>query len=81
MKLSPGEQRALAILPPNGGRVSTAKVAARYYKALHPTTNQRIVVTGLLRSLERKTARATVRVKRSHRAGPHPIEVWIERKK
>lgn len=79
IQLSQSESRMLALIPGRGRRVTTEWLARRYY-GFDPPYHARTIVAGILRSLERKTKlmRAKRRVKRSGRAGPHPIEVWLQ---
>lgn len=65
----------------NGRRVNQRDLLEMFYrnKARRPR-NARIVINHLTASLEKvtKTTRANVRVRRTERAGPKPIEVWVE---
>ena len=77
--LSPSEQKILKFIPENG-ETTTKKMAARYYRADGEVPhNGQIVISNIVRSLEKKTARTSVRVKRGGRKGPHAMTVWLER--
>jgi hypothetical protein len=62
--------------------VTTDKLLKKFYRDGAPI-NGRVTITGLLRSLVVKTElmKHEYRVKRSERAGPNPIAVWVERSK
>lgn len=78
--LSPSEQKVLKYIPENGDETNTKKMAARYYRAAGEVPhNGQIVISNIVRSLEKKTARCAVRVKRGGRKGPHAMTVWIDR--
>lgn len=81
LRLSRSEQAILDLLPLSGRRLTTEDITAKHYGRAAPY-HGRIVVAGVVRSLERKTSKMNLggRVRRSKRAGPHPIEVWWERK-
>lgn len=72
--LSPSEQHLHKLL---GRRPQTTGVlAVRYYGRKVPE-NGRVVISALARALERKTRRQRPRVRRSKRAGPYSISVWL----
>lgn len=81
MRFSPSEERILSLLPQGGERITTEALARLYYGRAIPF-NGRIIVAGLVRNLERKTTlmKDPTRVRRTRRAGPHPIQVWLERR-
>lgn len=80
MSYSPSETRVLEILKRAGGsKLTTAQLADRFYRNTDRPEHARVIITGIVRSLVKKTARAgDTKVKRSRRSGPHPIEVWME---
>lgn len=80
MSFSPSEARVISILKATqGSRLTTAQLADRFYKKADRPEHARVIIAGIVRSLVKKTARARdFKVRRSNRAGPHPIEVWIE---
>jgi hypothetical protein len=76
--LSPSEQKVLKCIPATG-ETTTKKMAARYYRADGEVPhNGQIVISNIVRSLEKKTARTTIKVKRGGRKGPHAMTVWLE---
>jgi hypothetical protein len=79
VRLSPSEKEVLGLIPKSGARVSTEWLAKRRYGADVPE-NGRVIISAIVRSLARKTKNAAVRVRRTDRAGPNPIKVWVERK-
>ena len=80
--MSPGEQKLLDILMKQTGEIPTTDLVDLFYagESDKPEHAQK-VVSGLVRSLEYKTRKGPDKVKRSRRMGPHPIMVWVERKK
>jgi len=77
MKLSPNEQRIFDMVPNGGKKITTAALAKKFYDGVVPYNGQ-VIVSGIARALEKKTVGHPVRVKRSKRTGPHPINVWKE---
>jgi hypothetical protein len=57
-----------------GKRLSTAELVSAFYGRRKPL-NARIRIMNLVRSIK---AKALVKMKTTERAGPHPIEVWVE---
>jgi hypothetical protein len=79
INFSPSEERLLRLLPRSGRRVTTKDLVERFYKGRVVPENSQIVISGIVRKLATKTQRGgRVRVRRSERAGPHPMQVWIE---
>jgi hypothetical protein len=77
MTMSPSEARFMKLL---GKRPkTTTELIVKFYDHKPPPEHAQVIISGLARSLERKTANQRVRVRRSERRGPHPIEVWLER--
>jgi hypothetical protein len=81
VRLSQGELRLLALLPPNGKRITTHDLAKKFYakKGGRLPFNSRHVIVGMVRTLQRKIE--TVKappfiICNSERAGPYPMEVW-----
>lgn len=79
--LSPGEQKLLAILDKQREPIATTELVPLFYAGEDEPEHAQKVISGLARSLEYKTRREPVKVKRSRRRGPHPVEVWLERRK
>lgn len=79
MRLSPGESKLLRIIQRHSEPVSTTNLVRMFYGRETPEYAQ-VVISGLVRSLERKTATEEVRVRRSKRAGSRPMMVWSERR-
>ncbi len=77
---SSSEERIFALLPLNGKSIDTSELTRRFYRGKRIPMNGRVIVTGTLRKLIEK-ARANkepFKIVRTPRAGPRPIEVWIE---
>jgi hypothetical protein len=80
-KLSPGEQRLLDLLVREEGKISTNTLTRLFYDGRERPYNARQTVVGLVRSLCDKTlVDPSMRVRRTKRGGPHPIQVWVERR-
>ncbi len=75
-RLSPREQEILQILPVDGAPVSTDALTKTCLGKVTP--NRQNMVTRACRDLEEKTKRLKTRVKRSKRAGPHAMQVWLD---
>jgi len=69
----------LALLPLNGGRVSSRELLTQYYGA-QPPLNARAILTNRLRGLAAKAefANEPWRICKGPRAGPKPIDYWRE---
>jgi hypothetical protein len=80
VRYSPAEKEIFAMIPRAPRRVSSRDIVERRYGAEAPY-HAVSVVGGTLRSLARKAVHndEPFRVQRSQRAGPHPIEFWLER--
>ena len=77
MTFSPSEEKIIDLLKKHN-KLTTAQIADKFYKKDRPEY-ARVIISGVVRSLVKKTARSKdFRVKSSHRRGPHPMEVWIE---
>jgi len=82
VKFSSLEQRLLDLLPADGSRVDTNTLVQRYYANVAPEPlNARTIVVGRLKGIAAKAERAGLpfRIRRSERAGPHPLQFWRER--
>jgi hypothetical protein len=76
------EERLLALLPEDGRRVSTADLVRLYFRGeLEPPINANTIVRGRLDMIARKLRHNGDRriIHKSNRAGPHPVEFWIEK--
>lgn len=83
VRLSPGEKRLLALLPASGKRINTLELTKLYYARRPEPFNGRIVVVGMVKTLQKKIK--TVKqppfyIHNSERAGPIPMEVWREKR-
>jgi hypothetical protein len=79
MSFSPSEQKIYDILKgAKGKQLSTADLARRYYAKREMPEHGRVIITGIVRALVKKTARQPIKVKRTARSGPNPIMVWVE---
>jgi hypothetical protein len=77
MSFSPSEEKIIDLLKKHS-KLTTAQLADKFYKKNRPEY-ARVIISGVVRSLVKKTARSKdFRVKSSKRSGPWPIEVWIE---
>jgi hypothetical protein len=83
VRFSPSEKRLLAILEKETEPMATTDLAPIFYKGRKGGLPEHAVSTivSVSRALERKTKKnKSFRVKRSERAGPYPIKIWIEKK-
>lgn len=76
--LSPSEKKVLGFLSP-GVETDTRTLARRFYRNSEFPDNGQIVVSGIVRRLERKTSKLRYRIKRGERDGPHPMTVKLEK--
>ncbi len=84
IKLSPGEQRLVALLPSSGKHITTRELAKMYYAKREAPFNSRLVIVAMVRNLQRKieTIHASpLYVNSSERAGPYPMQVWRSNKR
>lgn len=83
-KLSPSEKLFLSLLSTEP-RSSEALAKAFYSRRKQPVPfNGRIVVNSLIRAVAKKVAAtpgARYSVARTERAGPHSIQVWLQRRR
>lgn len=78
---SPFEQRLFQIIPKDGRRIDTKRLAAHYYARLGPPPyNGQKSVVDALSSLMTKVSinKEPFKVCKSERRGPRPLEVWLE---
>jgi hypothetical protein len=82
-QLSPSERRLKSLIPTSKGRrVTTRTLHDQFYgRSRYRPTPQNIHM--MLQSLERKLASngGVTRLVKTGRAGPHPMEVWLQRAK
>lgn len=78
VRYSEGEKRLFALLGKEP--LTSTIIAKKYYGRGEVPYHSRKIIIGLISSLQRKTKvnRETVRVAKSERKGPYPIEVWLE---
>jgi hypothetical protein len=76
-RLTPGEARLMKILRRQKKPIKTTDLVKPFYGDEAPEFAASTIVY-MTRRLAIKTANAKVKVKRSERAGPFPIEVWLE---
>ena len=84
VRFSPSEQRMLAILKRERKPIATTDLVPKFYKGREdgPPEHAVSTIVSVSRALEKKTLEnEAFRVRRSERAGPYPIKVWIEKKK
>jgi hypothetical protein len=79
IRLSDHEEKVMKLIPSNGEKISSRTIVEKFYNGRVPM-HGRVNVGGILRSLSKKTRLNDVRVRRSKRAGPYPIDVWLERR-
>jgi hypothetical protein len=78
------ERSVFKLLPKDGKRISTKTLAQKFFKKnsddLHQNAN--VVIIGVMRSLRWKMEKNNepLRIMKSARAGPHPLEFWLEKK-
>jgi hypothetical protein len=74
------EQDLIALLPKDGKKVTTADLVEAYYGSEVPL-NARNIVVGRLRMIAAKAVHNAEpwRIAKSNRAGPHPMEFWLEK--
>lgn len=79
MKLSKNEAALVKLIPANGSKTDTAKLAKAFFGRRQPL-NARVRITNLVRSIMAKgKARRDIGIpliKRSARSGPKAIQVW-----
>lgn len=79
MHFSPSEIKIISILKSARGKhMTTEDIAKKFYANRDKPEYGRVIVSGIVRALVAKTAKQPVKVKRTKRQGPRPIEVWIE---
>ena len=79
IKLSPGEQRLVKLLPASGKQIGTDALAMKFYSQRKEPLNGRLVIVGMVRSLQKKIK--TVKdppfvICSTERSGPYPIKIW-----
>jgi hypothetical protein len=83
IRLSPGEQKVIKLLPPSGKRITTGELAKLYYAERQEPFHSRLIIVGIVRNLQRKIASVKsppLYVQCTERAGPHQMQVWRTRK-
>jgi hypothetical protein len=79
--LSPSEQRMLDILRRQRGPIKTTELVPLFFKGRDQPGYAQHIVMGVVRRLcELTKGNREVRVKRTARRGPRPVEVWVEGK-
>jgi hypothetical protein len=70
-------------LIPRRGKIDTTDLVERYWDGREPPPNARVAAMDCLRSLKRKVIanREPFRIMTSQRAGPKPLDVWVENNK
>lgn len=79
VKLSTRETDLLACIPVDGSRINTKQIVAAYYGRDIPT-NGRMIITDRLSKIAHKLALMQdepLRLMKSKRCGPAPIEYWL----
>lgn len=76
-------ERRMFDLIPKRGKIDTTVLVERYWNGREPPPNARVAAMDCLRSLKRKVIanREPFRIITSDRAGPKPLDVWIEKRK
>lgn len=79
LKLSAKERQLLALLPPSGAKVTSAALIQAYYHGQELPLNARVIITGRMQGIIKKLSyhRTEIRVHKSARRGPRPIEYWL----
>jgi hypothetical protein len=67
---------------PKRGRITTSDLIELYWNGQDKPFNARVAAMDCLRSLKRKVSanREPFKIKTSKRAGPKPLDVWIEKR-
>lgn len=71
LPLTPAERRLYLLLPQRKKQTNTESLAKRFYRNGDMPFHGRTIITGLIRSMQRKGY-----VGRSERAGPKALKVW-----
>jgi hypothetical protein len=76
---SPLERKIFDLLPSVGKRISTKELTKKIYGSKVPI-NGRVIISGTLRNLIKKTLKnkEPFKIASSGQRGPHSIEVWLE---
>lgn len=85
VRFSPSEQRMITLLELEEEPIATTDLVSKFYKGRKggPPEHAVSTIVSISRSLEKKTTGRTgleFRVRRSERAGPYPIKIWLERR-
>jgi hypothetical protein len=76
------ERSVFKLLPKDGKRITTNQLVKLYYKNDSRQLNANANIVGVIRSLIRKVDvnKEPFRIQKSARAGPHPLEYWLEKR-
>ena len=76
------ERSVFKLLPKDGKRISTKQLAAKFYGHDDLHQNANVVIIGVMRSLiwKMEKNKEPLRIMKSARAGPHPLEFWLEKR-
>lgn len=76
------EERLLSLVPATPAKISSIDLAAAYYAGEdgEPPLNAQKIVVGRMDTIGKKLAHNgdERRLQKTKRAGPHPIEFWLE---
>ncbi len=76
------EERLLSLVPTAPGTITSVELAGRYYDGEEgdPPLNAQKIVIGRMDTIGKKLEhnKDARRLQKSKRAGPHPIEFWLE---
>lgn len=81
VRYSPGERRLLALL--SDKPISSEELSKKFYRDDQTPFHGRKIIIGLISSIQKKAEanKEAFSVMKSDRKGPHPIEVWVKKRK
>jgi len=81
IRYSPSETKLLELLKPKPQ--DSIALCERYYRPRKPPYNGRKIIVGALTSLAEKARqnKESFRIRKSKRAGPNPMNFWVEGKR
>jgi hypothetical protein len=68
----------MALLPKNGKGISTVDLVAGFYGHRAPYYARQIIVGRMTTLIEKLGHHPEMRIYKSARRGPHPIEYWLK---
>jgi hypothetical protein len=80
LRLTDRQKRLLALLPEDGSRITSRELLNSYFGDEPPLHARPIIIdrmNGIARKLDHMSS--PIRIGKSKRAGPRPVEFWIEK--